>query len=148
MGADGGASLSQLAVRFFSFSNHKRKKKRKKNHILFKQPNSETHKAAAVVRSRGEAGSAGKCRGRRRAPPEQRRGGQSRRHVPGARSPLLPRRLPRRCNPGPRQEGARSAAHGPAGTRQEVLRSRGGRPIVRWRRWLGAHGPKGGGTRK
>lgn len=45
------------------------------------------------------------------------------------------------------EKGAeRGARAGRAG--QEVRGSRGGRPIVRWRRRPGARGPEGGGTRK
>lgn len=104
MGAVGSAPLSGL----FSFSNHKRKN-RKKNHILLKQPNLETHNKAATA----GGGRRWRRRGRARRP-EPRRGGRTLglRGSPGTPAELWSR---------PARKGSAAGAHwahGPVGWRQ------------------------------
>lgn len=132
----------------FSFSNHKWKKNRKKkNHILLKQPRWEILRAAAAAfRDRGEDGLAGGCRGRRTCPVGAKARRPKARALPGrAVAAASPAAAELRSWPAPR--GARCPAHGPAGPAGGSPPP-GRRPIVRWRRRPGARGPEGSGTRK
>lgn len=123
---------------FFKIVKGKRTRKKKKPNLLREQPNSETDAESSRGTGPGAAGSAEKVEA----------AGPAAAEVRAAAGTGTSRALGARSSGAGAERGAQRGAQRGALAGQEVRGSRGGRPIVRWRRRPGARGPERGGTRK